>query len=201
MSTTSTGIDPATLVGPVEQVAPRLLQQLLVRDDGRVGRIVEVEAYGGSDDPASHAARGRRPRNATMFGRAGLLYVYRSYGLHWCANVVVGAEGDPAAVLLRALEPLGGVDLMERRRSGRRRAEWCNGPGKLCAAMDITGDHDGNDLLDPAAPIRLCTDGTTPPEHPAVSARVGITRAAERKWRFSMPGSTWVSRGRPSHGG
>lgn len=180
-------LSPDLLEGPVHQVAPRLLNTLLVCGD-RVGRVVEVEAYGGEDDPASHAARGPTPRNSTMFGRAGLLYVYRSYGVHWCANIVTGDEGTAAAVLLRALEPLSGLDGMRRDRPrARRDSSLADGPGKLCAAMGISGDHDGIDLLDPGAPVRWCSDGRPPPSHPHATPRVGITRATERRWRFVVP--------------
>ena len=132
-------MDSEMLTGAVEQVAPRLLNAIVVVADGRAGRVVEVEAYDGELDPASHAHRGRTPRTATMFGPAGVLYVYRSYGIHWCANVVVGVPGSAAAVLLRAVEPLAGLSVMrEHRVAARREVDLCNGPGKLCAAL---GDH------------------------------------------------------------
>lgn len=175
---------PDLLDGPVDEVAPRLLNTLLVVGD-RVGRIVEVEAYGGLDDPASHAARGPTQRNATMFGRAGLLYVYRSYGIHWCANVVTGPQGDASAVLVRAVEPLVGLEQMRRDRPrARRDADLADGPGKLCAALGITGDHDGVDLLDSAAPVRWLVDDERPPQRIHTTTRVGISRAVERPWRF-----------------
>ena len=131
------------LLGDATDVVPRLLNALLsVRDsDGvvRVGRIVEVEAYRGSHDPASHAFRGKSRRNATMFGRPGLLYVYRSYGVHWCANVVAGTDGVAEAVLLRAVEPVAGVASMRSARPGiDRDIDLANGPGKLCSALSIT---------------------------------------------------------------
>ena len=189
------------LEGPVHDVAPRLLNTVLVLGDGRRGRVVEVEAYGGADDPASHAHRGPTPRNAAMFASAGVLYVYRSYGLHWCANVVVGERGSAAAVLLRAVEPIGGLAAIRGARPAVNRTEdLANGPGKLCSALGITGSDDGQDLLTATSRVRLCSDGTPPPERPVVTARVGISRATERPWRFLVPDSDWVSRGRPSDG-
>ncbi len=188
------------LSGPAHEVAPRLLNSLLVVGD-RAGRIVEVEAYGGAGDPASHAHRGRTRRTVPMFGPAGHLYVYRSYGLHWCANVVVDLAGSAAAVLVRALQPLDGLAAMRRDRPrARRDIELANGPGKLCAALGITGDDDGADLLDAAGRARLLRDGTGPPSEPFVSTRVGITRGVEEPWRFAVPANPWVSRGRPAGG-
>lgn len=187
------------LLGPVELVAPSLLGAWLRTSEGCAGRIVEVEAYAGTADPASHAANGPTARNATMFGAAGHLYVYRSYGLHWCANVVLGQVGTAAAVLLRALEPLDGLEQMRARRpAARRDTDLCNGPGKLCSALGIDGGHDGVDLLDPTSPVQLTVGA--PPARVATSARVGITRAVERPWRFFVAESPWVSRGRPSGG-
>ncbi len=186
------------LVGSVHEVAPRVLN-LLLQVRGRVGRIVEVEAYGGADDPASHAARGPTTRNSTMFASAGLLYVYRSYGLHWCANVVTGVEGEASAVLVRAVEPVDGVEQMRRDRPrARRDADLTNGPGKLCAALGIHAGHDGVDLLDPSAAAVLLDDGIPPPRRPEVTGRVGISKAVGRPWRFCVPGNPWVSSGRPS---
>lgn len=191
------------LVGDATDVAPRLLNALLsVRDaDGvlRVGRIVEVEAYRGSHDPASHAYRGPTRRNATMFGPPGSLYVYRSYGVHWCANVVAGVDGIAEAVLLRAVEPVAGVASMRASRAGiARDVELANGPGKLCAALSITGDDDGTDLCSRRSRIRLLRDGVDAPIRPTVTTRVGITRAVDRPWRFLVPDHPGVSRGRPS---
>lgn len=184
------------LTGSAVEVAPRLLNAL-VEVDGRVGRIVEVEAYAGAADPASHAHRGPTARNATMFGRPGLLYVYRSYGLHWCANVVAGTDGVAEAVLLRAVEPVEGVEEMRRDRPGvRREVDLTNGPGKLCAALGITGDDDGTDLCAAGSRIRLRRDGVPPPSPPLVTTRIGISRAVERPWRFAVPGHAHVSRGR-----
>lgn len=167
----------------------RLLSSVdIAGGDPLVGRIVETEAYGGGDDPASHAYRGPTPRNLAMFGPAGRLYVYRSYGIHWCANVVVGPEGAAGAVLLRAVE-LPAADpavqrlMAIRRPKARRYAAWGDGPGKLAAALGITGAHDGLDLFDPASPLRVL-----PPDQPLPmlrgGPRIGITKAVDRPWRF-----------------
>lgn len=174
------------LDGAVEDVAPRLLNTVLCVGD-RSGRIVEVEAYGGADDPASHAARGPTPRNRSMFGPPGTLYVYRSYGLHWCANLVTGPPGVASAVLVRALQPLEGLDAMRRARPRiRRDVDLANGPGKLCAALGITGEHDGVDVLDEDSPVRWFHDGTPTPRRPSATRRIGISRAVERPWRFMV---------------
>lgn len=178
-------------------VAPRLLNALLAVED-RVGRIVEVEAYTGGEDPASHAHRGRTARNASMFERAGTLYVYRSYGIHACANVVTGPTGDGQAVLIRALRPEAGIAGMRSRRPGvRRDVDLANGPGKLTQALGITLDHDGVDLCDPEGPVRLLRDGVAGPTRPLVTGRIGITRAVDHPWRFAVPADPHVSRGRP----
>ena len=198
-------VDAETLTGPPAAVAPTLLGRVLVRrhaptDDGTVegarwARIVEVEAYAGADDPASHAARGRTSRNATMFGRAGLLYVYFTYGMHHCANVVVGPDGEPGAVLVRAAEPIGGLDLMAAARTrARSPRQLCSGPAKLCEALSIDRVHDGVDLLDAASPVLLVDDGVAPPRRPERSGRIGIRVATERPWRFCVPASPWTSR-------
>jgi len=161
---------------------------------GRVGGVVvETEAYA-PDDPASHSYRGRTTRNATMFGPAGHLYVYRSYGVHWCANVVCGEEGLGAAVLLRALEPTDGVDDMQARRGTDDIELLCSGPGRLCQALDITGEHDGLRL--DREPLGLYA-GSEAAAEVFVSPRVGITRAQDRPWRYSLRSSPFVSRPRP----
>lgn len=156
---------------------------LIVERDGvRVaGRIIETEAYT-ADDPASHSFRGWTSRNAVMFGPAGRLYVYRSYGIHWCANVVTGSEGDGQAVLLRAVDPIEGADAMLRRRGRRPLAD---GPGKLCQAFGIVGDDDGADLCG-QGPIRIVVDGAGPPVEPIVAPRIGITKAVDIPWRFRI---------------
>ncbi len=176
------------------ELAPALLGKVLVAGD-RAGRIVEVEAYKGRDDPASHAYRGPTARNGVMFGPAGHLYVYRSYGLHWCANVVAGPTGEAAAVLVRALEPVAGIEAMARDRpAARRPVDLANGPGKACQALGVHGGHDGIDLTRARSEVRLLDDGVEPPTVPTVGPRVGITVAVERPWRFSVPGSPFRSR-------
>ncbi len=170
-------------------VAPLLLNKLIVSTVGgtcTVGRIVEVEAYR-EDDPASHTFAGPTPRNAAMFGPPGHLYVYLSYGLHHCANVVTAADGAGHAVLLRAIDPVAGIEVMRRRRPGRRDVELADGPGKLCRALGITGEQYGTDLCDDGAPVRIVDDGTPPPERPLAGPRVGITKAVDRPWRFRLP--------------
>lgn len=172
------------------EVAPDLLNKVLLGPDGRAGRIVETEAYCGTVDAAAHSFRGRTARNATMFGPPGHLYVYFTYGMHWCANATCG---DGTAVLLRALEPLQGL---ERMRLARPRArsdrELCSGPARLCQAFDIGRADDGVDLLD--GRLRIADDGVPPPRRPAVGPRVGITRAADLPWRWYVPGNPHVSR-------
>jgi DNA-3-methyladenine glycosylase len=160
--------------------------------DGVGGVIVETEGYA-PDDPASHSFSGRTSRNATMFGPAGRLYVYRSYGVHWCANVVCGEEGVGAAVLLRALEPTVGLDVMRARRATDDLALLASGPGRLTQALAISRAHDGLDL---SAPPFVLVPPASPPGI-VESTRVGITRATDKPWRYSLAGSTFVSRPRP----
>jgi DNA-3-methyladenine glycosylase len=158
--------------------------------DGVGGVVVETEAYA-PDDPASHSYSGRTVRNAVMFGSPGRLYVYRSYGIHWCANVVCEAEGLAAAVLLRALEPTHGLDAMRSRRGAVPDRALCSGPGRLTQALAIDAGCDGLSIVQP--PFAL-----EPPDGAveiAATPRVGITRAAELPWRYVVTGSTWLSRG------
>ena len=176
-------------------LAPRLLNKLLVRGE-RVGRIVEVEAYAGAADPASHAFRGRTARNATMFGPPGRLYVYFSYGMHFCANVVCGEHGEASAVLLRGLTPVAGIEEMRAARGARLDRDLCSGPGKLCQAMGIDRAFDGADLVTGDRGVAVLDDGTPPPEAPGVSGRIGISVAAEVPWRFYVPGAVGISRAR-----
>jgi DNA-3-methyladenine glycosylase len=177
------------LAGGVHEVARGILGWTFLKD-GVGGRIVEVEAYS-PEDPASHAFRGRTPRNASMFGAAGTLYVYRSYGVHWCANVACEGEGVGAAVLLRALEPMHGLDDMRRRRGDVSDRALCSGPGRLTQALAIGPACDGRSVTE--APFAL-----VPPEYEVeveTTPRVGITRAAELPWRYVVKGSSWLSRG------
>lgn len=177
------------------QVAPALLNKILLRANGRSGRIVETEAYRGEDDPASHSHRGLTPRNAMMFDEPGLLYVYFTYGMHWCANAVCGQAGVGEAVLLRALEPLQGLTQMQAARAkARSLRDLCSGPAKLCQALGIDGAMNGADLVLGAAGVMIVDDGTPPPGQPGTSARVGITRATELPWRWFVPGNEHLSR-------
>jgi DNA-3-methyladenine glycosylase len=169
------------LEGDAPDVAPLLLNKLLVHGPC-IGRIVEVEAYR-QDDPASHSYRGVTPRTSVMFGRAGHLYVYFTYGMHHCANIVTGPEGAGAAVLLRALEPLAGVELMQARRNGR--PGLADGPAKLCQAMAIGPEHNGVDVC-VDGPVGLFDDGTPPPVKPLVGPRIGITKAIDVPWRWRL---------------
>ena len=160
--------------------------------DGVGGVLVETEAYA-PDDPASHAFRGQTRRNAVMFGEPGHLYVYRSYGIHWCANVVCDDEDVGAAVLLRAIEPTSGLEQMRARRGLDDERLLASGPGRLTQALGLSDADDGADVTLP--PFSL-EPPTTQPEVVA-STRIGITRAVERRWRYSVAGSTFVSRPRP----
>jgi DNA-3-methyladenine glycosylase len=169
------------------EVAPDLLGKVLVVG-ACAGRIVETEAYRG-DDPASHSFRGPTARNASMFRRGGTLYVYFTYGMHFCANVVTGRAGDGQAVLLRAVAPLRGLDLMRERRGARRDRELANGPGKLCQAMAIDRTFDGVDLCH-HADVCIVDDGWRPePSSVVITPRIGITRGVEHSWRWLLSAS------------
>ncbi len=172
----------------VHEVAPDLIGATLLVE-GVGGRIVEVEAYD-PDDPASHGYRGRTERNAAMFGPPGHAYVYRSYGIHWCLNLVCNAAGRAEAVLVRALEPTHGIDRMRTRRGVEGARALCSGPGKLCQALAVTRDHDGLPL--DAPPFELRAREREPEIETGL--RIGITRAAERPWRYGLAGSPFVSR-------
>ena len=177
------------------EVAVALLNKVLVADDGRSGRIVETEAYCGSFDPAAHAYRGKTARNATMFGKPGLMYVYFTYGMHWCCNAVCGEEGEGVAVLLRALAPLTGLEAMRAARPKvHRDRDLCSGPARLAQALGITGVLDGIDLVSGNGGLRIVDDGTPPPAEPVVTGRVGISRAVDEPWRWYVPGDPNVSR-------
>ena len=177
------------------EVAPELLGTLLVRGE-RSARIVEVEAYCGADDPGSHAYRGPTPRTVTMFGPAGHLYVYFSYGMHWCANVVCGRKGEAGAVLLRAVAPVTGLEEMRAARpKARRDRDLTAGPARLCQAFGIDGTFDGTDLVRAEAGLTLSTDGTAPPPA-ATSTRIGLSAGEDLPWRWYVPGDPNVS-GRP----
>jgi DNA-3-methyladenine glycosylase len=182
---------------PALIVAPGLLGAVLVHSTPQgvlSGRIVETEAYGGGEDPGSHAFRGRTRRNSVMFGPPGHAYVYRSYGIHACLNAVTDEDGIPGAVLIRALEPLTGVTVMEHYRGGRRGTDLCNGPGKLCQALAIGLDLNGADLTKGA----LWIEPGVRPGAVETSARIGLSRGNDLQHRFLIPGSLCVSRGRLS---
>jgi DNA-3-methyladenine glycosylase len=170
------------------ELAPLLLNKILAHGtnaDRVTARIVEVEAYAGAEDPASHAFRGPTARNQTMFGPPGRLYVYFTYGMHWCANVVCGTDGIASAVLLRAAAPLTGFETMRRRRGpGRADRELCAGPARLTQAFGISGTDDNADLI--RGSTRLLDDGTPPPPRPGRSVRIGLRegRGDDRRWRW-----------------
>ena len=172
----------------VHDVAPDLIGVTLLVD-GVGGRIVEVEAYD-HEDPASHGFRGRTDRNASMFGPPGHAYVYRSYGIHWCLNVVCEEVGVANAVLLRALEPTRGLEQMRARRGLEDERLLCSGPGRLCQALSVTREHDGLPLDRP--PFELLAGDS--PVDVVNGPRIGITRAAELPWRYAEAGSRFLSR-------
>jgi DNA-3-methyladenine glycosylase len=181
-------LGPAFFDRSVHEVAPELIGVTLLVD-GCGGPIVEVEAYH-HEDPASHGFRGRTDRNAAMFGPPGHAYVYRSYGIHWCLNVVCEPEGSASAVLIRALEPTHGLERMRTRRNLDDERLLCAGPGRLCQALGITREHDGLPL--DAPPFEL----HAPAHEPELVAgpRIGITRAADLPWRYGLAGSRFLSR-------
>jgi DNA-3-methyladenine glycosylase len=172
----------------VHEVAPDLLGCALLVD-GVGGRIVEVEAYDG-EDPASHGFRGETARNRSMFGPPGHAYVYRSYGIHWCLNLVCGREGSPEAVLVRALEPTAGLEAMRTRRGVTEERLLCSGPGRLCQALAVTGAHDGLPLDRPPFEVRARAGDVVV----ARGRRVGISRAVDAPWRYGVAGSRFLSR-------
>jgi DNA-3-methyladenine glycosylase len=172
----------------VHEVAPELIGATLLLD-GVGGTIVEVEAYD-QDDPASHGFRGRTVRTASMFGAPGRAYVYRSYGIHWCLNVVCAEEGRAEAALVRALEPTHGLEAMRERRGVDAVRALCSGPGKLCQALGISRVHDGLALDEP--PFEFFARESEPAL--AVGPRIGITRAVDKRWRYGLAGSPFLSR-------
>jgi DNA-3-methyladenine glycosylase len=183
--------------GDATDVAPVLLNKVVATTIGGVtvsARIVEVEAYAGAADPASHAFRGPTPRNATMFGPPGRLYVYFTYGMHWCANVVCGTHGEAQAVLLRGAAPLGGLEVLRARRpKARRDRDLLRGPARLCQGLGIDRTYDGADLIDRRGVVVIIDDATPPPAAPVRTARIGVTAAADRPWRYFVEGDPNVS--------
>jgi DNA-3-methyladenine glycosylase len=182
---------------PAEVVARELLGAIVVSTAAgarTVGRVVETEAYLGREDAASHGYRLRRTsRNAALFGEPGTWYVYLSYGVHWCANLVCQRSGEASAVLLRALEPLEGLGVMRSRRGGVADRLLCAGPGRLCAALGIGPELDGQAMR--SSPVTVAAGAPLGDAEVHVGARVGITKAVAEPLRFLERGSRWVSRG------
>ncbi|HVZ13027.1 MAG TPA: DNA-3-methyladenine glycosylase [Bauldia sp.] len=172
----------------VHEVAPALIGVTLLFD-GVGGIIIEVEAYHHTD-PAAHSYGGQTARNAVMFGPPGFVYVYRSYGIHWCVNFVCEAKGSASAVLIRALQPTDGVAAMRRRRGVHDDRALCSGPGKVCQALAITGDDNGLPL--DRAPFALYA--AAEPQEVVSGVRIGITKAADLPWRYGLRGSPFLSR-------
>lgn len=175
-----------------DRVAPRLLGCILERIiDGQTVRvkIVETEAYDQSDI-ASHSYNGETPRTKVMFGPAGYLYVYFTYGMHYCCNIVVGSVGHGAAVLIRAVEPLDGAEILEARR-GQTGIKATNGPAKLCQALGIDKTMNGHDLR--GSELKLISQPALPASHITQTTRIGISRAKDVPWRFYITGNKWVS--------
>ena len=184
-------------------VAPELLNKVLVRRGPgplrRSGRIVETEAYCGSEDPGSHAYGGLTTRNATMFGPAGMLYVYFTYGMHHCVNATCGPGGEAWAVLIRAIDPLEGIDEMAKYRPrATRRRDLASGPAKLSQALGLDLNFDGVDLVGDGD-VSIIDDGTPPPAQLGNGVRIGLSRGVEHPWRWWVPGNENVSgpRSRP----
>ncbi len=184
---------------PALLVAKNLLGKILVRKNGKKilsGMIVEVEAYGGAKDPASHAYHGRTRRNEVMFREGGYLYVYFTYGMHFCANVVTGKKDAGEAVLIRAVEPVAGMEVMKKNRRFDKSAgtmhTLTNGPAKLCQAFGIKGKDNGIDLL--GHEIYLTAGKPIPKSKIGISTRIGISRGKEMQWRFFILENKWISK-------
>ncbi|HEX8182417.1 MAG TPA: DNA-3-methyladenine glycosylase [Candidatus Saccharimonadales bacterium] len=182
------------LAGPTDLAARRLLGCILIRElNGKkvVSRIVETEAYN-QTDAASHSYRGVTPRTAIMFGPPGHLYVYFTYGMHYCCNVVTGAVGQGAAVLIRAVEPIEGIDILAQNRRGRTGLDMTNGPAKLCQAMRIDKALNGHDLR--TTPLQLEVQDPVSPDRIVQTTRIGIKQAQDVPWRFYIRGNQYVSK-------
>ena len=179
---------PAEFTADAPEIAQRLIGAVLLVD-GVGGRIVETEAYD-REDPASHSHSGPTERNRAMFGPPGRAYVYRSYGIHWCLNFVCREEGHGAGVLIRAIEPLAGLDIMRARRDAEDVQVLCSGPGKLCQALNVTRDFNGASLAAP--PFQL--EAPPPGLEVVAGPRIGISKAMDVPWRFGLVGSRFLSR-------
>jgi DNA-3-methyladenine glycosylase len=186
---TAVAVLPRTFFARNAPTVARELVGMVLQHQGLAARVVEVEAYT-QDDPACHAYRGRTVRNAPLWGPPGHAYVYRSYGMHWCFNVATGADGVGQGCLIRAAEPLHGLEVMRQRRPVRSDVDLLRGPAKLCQAFDITGAMSGMDLCD-GGPLEFCDDGSR--AQVAEGPRVGVSQAADWPWRFFAAGSPWVS--------
>ena len=173
---------------PAPEVARDLIGTMLLVD-GVGGIVVETEAYD-RDDPASHSFRGQTRRNAAMFGPVGHAYVYRSYGMHWCLNAVCGSGATGSAVLIRALQPVTGLDLIRQRRGLADPRLLCSGPGRLCQALGVTGAHNGLPLDRPP----MAMQARSAPVEVVAGPRIGITRGTTAPWRFGLSGSAFLSR-------
>ena len=196
-------LDRAELAEDVLRAAVRLLGCTLSADtpEGTVSvRLVEVEAYRGADDPASHSFRGRTPRNAVMFGPPGHVYVYFTYGMHWCMNLVCGPEGRASAVLLRAGEVVEGAPLATRRRpTAKTPRELARGPARLTLALGVDGSQDGLDATDPSSPLTVSMPAGTRAGEVLHGPRVGVAGdGAVHPWRFWLAGEPSVSAYRPA---
>jgi len=179
---------------PSIKVAKELLgKYLVINKDGTKlsGKIVETEAYRGPYDPASHAYGGMTPRNSIMFGEPGYAYVYFTYGMYYCLNVITERKGFPAAVLIRALEPEGGIEIMKRRRNKEKIEDLTSGPGKLCQAMGINKTLYGADLIGKTIYVE---DRSEAAEKVVSTNRIGIDEGKEKKWRFYLKGNRFVSK-------
>ena len=181
-------LDRAFFARSVHEVAPELIGATFLVD-GVGGIIVEVEAYHHTD-PAAHSYRGPTPRNQVMFGPPGFVYVYRSYGIHWCVNFVCEPEGSASAVLIRAIEPTEGLAAMRRRRGLPDLRDLCSGPGKLCQAMGVTHKHNGLPLDRPPFELRARTGQPDV----VVGPRIGISKAVDEPWRYGLKGSKFLSK-------
>jgi DNA-3-methyladenine glycosylase len=195
-----TVVNRARLAHPSYALAPRLLGAVLISDVGGASvaiRLTEVEAYHGADDPASHAFRGMTPRNRIMFGPAGFLYTYFTYGMHWCANIVCGVEGQPTAVLLRAGEIVDGLDVArERRHDPPKDRDLARGPARLASALGLGASENGTDLCGEGSAVRLVSLSRRR-QTVCSGPRVGIAVATERPWRFWLADDPTVSVYRP----